>query len=838
MDVEQRTARVSKRARNQTCGLIVVLLAATTNSFAVPNSGVLTVDFNKLVSRADLNYDKPASRSEEGMPVGNGRMGSLVWTSPSALKFQINRVDVFAENSYTVSFPRADTDYASGCGYVDINLVESGDDVFSGPNFRQRLSVYKGVMTAAGNGVSARVLAWPEHDVMAVEIDDERPKPEPIDIDMRMLRYVMQEITGKDYPLTAEHAVIVKTAEQSATSRLDIRNGRILLTQEFREHDFYDASGVAIGVVGRRSRARYLNESTVQLSAAPAKGKFTILISSAATFDRNQDVAALALSELELAAPQSFNALAASTASWWRDFWAKGFVHMHSADGQADFVEQNYTYFLYLMGASSRGKYPPRFGGMIWYTNGDMRRWGSQYWWANMNAYYRNLIPAGRLELMDPLFSMYSGMYDACALAAEQQWGAKGIWIPETTFFNGPEKLPDDIAAEMRDLYLERKPASAMSERFRWWSEAENRHNSRWNFHADGKWDHGHYVIPDKGHGAFGHTSHIVGDASRIAAIYWDRYLVTQDRTWLRERAYPMIQGAAEFYRNFPNFKKGADGKYHISHVNNGESNWDTPDTRAEISNMHTIFPLAIRASTILGVDANLRSQWQEIEANLPPAPPPRGRGPGGFGGFIFGKDTAGAIEALGADRELKARFLNFDRTSGFIDVAGIGGAQIFRNRLRLREGPGAIDAEHIGGLTSGIHSSLLNNGAAPGEDPILEVFPAWPSDWDAEFRLLAAGAFTVTSAKRDGKVEFVQIESQAGAPCKMRNPWGESKVTLYRNGVKARDLDGALLDFATTRGETIVVAPANRGLASIPRLLPNPKPVPGLHTPSSSGGF
>ena len=116
-----------------------------------------------------------------------------------------------------------------------------------------------------------------------------------------------------------------------------------------------------------------------------------------------------------------------------------------------------------------------------------------------------------------------------------------------------------------------------MSEHFRWWSETENRHNSRWNFHADGKWEHGHYIVADKGHGAFGHTSHIVGDASRIAAIYWDRYLATQDETWLREKAYPTIQGAAEFYRTFPNFKKGPDGKYHISHVNNGESNWDTP---------------------------------------------------------------------------------------------------------------------------------------------------------------------------------------------------------------------------------------------------------------------
>jgi hypothetical protein len=83
-------------------------------------------DFRGLptfVSRADLDYNEPARRSEEGMPVGNGRMGSLVWTTPAQLKFQINRVDVFAADGRTVSFPEADSDFASGCGYVDVSLV-------------------------------------------------------------------------------------------------------------------------------------------------------------------------------------------------------------------------------------------------------------------------------------------------------------------------------------------------------------------------------------------------------------------------------------------------------------------------------------------------------------------------------------------------------------------------------------------------------------------------------------------------------------------------------------------------------------------------------------------
>jgi hypothetical protein len=166
------------------------------------------------------------------------------------------------------------------------------------------------------------------------------------------------------------------------------------LTQQFREGDFYDSSAAAIAVCERQSRARYLNESSVQLSAAAGRGRFTILIAGAASFDAMEDTAALALSELDAAAAMGYDMLAGETANWWHEFWARGFVYMHSNSSQADFVEANYTYFLYLMGASSRGNYPPRFGGMLWHTNGDMRRWGSQYWWANTSAYYSNLMPA------------------------------------------------------------------------------------------------------------------------------------------------------------------------------------------------------------------------------------------------------------------------------------------------------------------------------------------------------------------------------------------------------------------------------------------------------------
>ena len=786
----------------------VVLVLSTLMSWACAGAAhsLMDVDYRSLVSRADITYDEPAARSEEGLPVGNGRMGSLVWTTPSQLKLQINRVDIFAQNCETNSFPVRDSDYGSGCGYVDIDFVDFGDDVFAGEAFGQHLSLYDGLMTVRGKGITARVLAWPERDVIAIEVDDRRDEPSTVSVDLRMLRYAVQYHSRQNYNLVKNHSVMIRTRNHTANSTLDIRYGRIVLIQEFREGDYYNTSAVAVGVLGRKAKAKYANESTVRLSAGPGKGRFTILIAGASSFDPDEDMAASTLKVLDAGEAKGFETLLAETSAWWHDFWSKGFAYMHSDDGQADFVEKHYTYFLYLMGASSRGKYPPRFGGMLWRTTGDLSRWGSQHWWANTNAYYSNLMPSNRLELMDPMFSMYYGMRESCARAAVQQWGSKGIWIPETTWFDGLAPLPEDIAAEMRELYLVKKPWEQASARFLEYASTKQPHNSRWNWKASGKWMNGRWVYRDKGRGPFGHVTHILGAGVRIAALFWQRYQYTMDETWLRERAYPMLKGSVEFYRNFPNFQKGDDGKYHIHHVNSGEGSWNSSDTQYEVSVMHTVFPLAIRASEILGVDGDLRSVWRQINDNLVELPRRSRRGGRrAYGAFVYGGE--GGINPLPPEEDLKSRFLGFNRLNSFIDTAGIGGAHIFRNRLRLREGPGAIDAEHIGGLTSGIHETMLSSSPEEVDgEPVLRIFNDWPKSWDAAFTLLARGAFVVSSSMEQGQIEFVQIQSKVGGECRLHNPWPGKTVTLYRNGKKNEDLSGSLLVFSTAKGETITV--------------------------------
>ncbi|MCU0977881.1 MAG: hypothetical protein MUF25_01800, partial [Pirellulaceae bacterium] len=105
---------------------------------------------------------------------------------------------------------------------------------------------------------------------------------------------------------------------------------------------------------------------------------------------------------------------------------------------------------------------------------------------------------------------------------------------------------------------------------------------------------------------------------------------------------------------------------------------------------------------------------------------------------------------------------------------------------------------EHLGLLTTTLQESLLQSvSPRPGEPEVIHVFPAWPPEWDASFRLLARGGFLVSSEIQKGRVQFVEIESRLGEECRLRNPWaGPCGVSEINGG--GRELAGELLRFQT----------------------------------------
>ena len=853
--------------------MLGIMLAAALSDVAFAASSLLDVNMAGLIARADLNYPQPPARSEEGIPIGNGRMGTLLWTSSSTLRMQINRVDVFGSNCATNSFPERHTDYCGGCAFVDIELpaeaVKGG--VFAGERAPQRLSCYDALATLEGAGVKTRALAANDRDVIAVEVSDSRGLRAPLVARLRMLR-----------------PPVVKTQDHTATSRVEVRGRNIILTQKFEEGDYYCGSAVVIGIPGAQVSAKLIGEREVQLSAQPGNGPLTVFVASAASMDRGEDIVAAALDQLQPAAEKGFSGLYESNKAWWKDFWGKAFIHLHSAGGEADFVESQYNYFLYTMACCSRGKYPFKFNGMLWNTGGDRRAWGAQYWGANQGCFYNGLFPANRPELMKPMFDMYFAMSDSLALAARQQWGSQGIWIPETVAFDGLAPLPEEIAREMQDLYLLKKPWSERSQRFYDYCLNRPPHASRYNWKTGGKWGpDGKWITAERGGGPYGPVTHIFSRGAKIAYQFWMQYEYSLELDWLRDRAYPMIKGEVEFYRNYPNLVKERDGKYHIYYVNDNEPLWGGRDTSEEISAMMAILPAAIRASEILNVDADLRAKWRELLKNLAPLPTsdllnttmtpsiqryptftqPAGRGgksksssqrddrstserrwvkglPPSVNGLTAGRPDgntapqwffdlcnlesdnpemlklAGATYPGGANSGARVGVLS--KAAGIAAMMGRaedfrnlvlaqlrpteGSLQNMANHMTLKEGPQTQCNEQQGRAADALHMALVQSAPpGPEREPVIRLFPAWPKDWDADFTLLCRGGFLVTASIKGGRIEFVELQSQACGECRLRNPWG-GPVALFRNGKVAETLDGSLLKFTTVKGETIVV--------------------------------
>ncbi len=800
------------------------------------NSVLLKVDYAKLVSRADLHYFSPVSRSEEGMPVGNGTMGTLVWTTPASLKMQLNRVDVFANDASSDNFYERHTDYCGGVGFVEFDFIREGESTFSNPHFNQHLSCYNGLVTLQGKGIKAEVFAWAEQDVMVVRIYPDQNLPVTILAKLRSLR-----------PL------VVKKGDHKAISKLNIKNNQLLLEQQFLEEDYYCGSSLSVGISSKNASTGISNKEEIRFTVPPGKEPVTFFISTAASFDPKIDLAAATINLIDMAKEQGFEKILSSSSEWWKNYWERSFVHLKSADGVADLIEQNYTYFLYVMGSSSRGKIPPKFNGMIWSTDGDARKWGNLFWGANQSCMYNGLFPANRAELMDPYFNMYSDMYETCALAARQQWGSQGIYIPETVGFSGLPELPEDIAKEMRDLLLVEKKWEDRSEQYKKFAHTKMPFLSRWNQKTDIGWKDGLWVEGDKGGGAFGHVTHIFSRGAKIAYQFWMKYEYTNDLVWLENKAYPMIKGVAEFYQNFPNFKKDANGMYTISHVNDNESIWDASNTVEEISAMRGIFPVAIRASEILGVDQELREQWKEILEHLAPFPlntnlenvpnsekkqwikalPPVGKGnfashpdPNTMPVWFFdlcnlesedqemldiANVTFDSYFPDGINAESRVYVLSKLPVAGSIlgrkestrylipNQIQTAETDLLINRMTLREGFQTTGVQRLGRVADALHLALFQSApASPGGNPVIRVFPAWPENWDASFSLLGRGNFLITSSIKNNSVEFVEIKSLSGLPCELINPWNGDEVSLFIDGKENKTFSGMFVTFPT----------------------------------------
>lgn len=309
----------------------------------------------------------------------------------------------------------------------------------------------------------------------------------------------------------------------------------------------------------------------------------------------------------------------------------------------------------------------------------------------------------------------------------------------------------------------------------------------------------------------------------------WERYAFTRDESFLRERAYPVMKGSAEFFTNF--LVEDPETGWLISAPSNSPENGGLvagPAMDHQI--IRSLFKKTIAASEILGVDEDFRKELKEKLARIAPDqvgrhgqlqewlqdvddPENKHRHVSHLwavhpGDEILSKDEelmkaarqslifrgdAGTGWSLAWKINLWARFRDGDRAYKLVQtllspadkaLTGERGGS-YRNLFDAHP-PFQIDG-NFGGA-AGIVEMLIQS-----HEGAIELLPALPSHLaKGEIKgVCARGGFEVDFSWSGGKLKAVKVRSKAGETCVVK--YGERLVRFETEKGRSYALNGGL---------------------------------------------
>ena len=477
---------------------------------------------------------------------------------------------------------------------------------------------------------------------------------------------------------------------------------------------------------------------------------------------------------------------------WWTDFWDRSWITVSdktvptasreqlqgepSASGSREeedggaLAAQSYNVFRFLMACQSRGNIQAKFNGGLftqqlrvpngkdrpgaakqkdgsWLTHEDDRLWGRRFTYQNQRLLYWPSLGSGDFDLMKPFFDYYSNLLEIRKAITKAWFGHEGAYYRENVEPTGAER---DCGNDGRP------PKTKPGEKYQGWY-------------------HDYYFTC----------------GLETVALMTDYVNYTGDLGFRDRVLVPFAREVLLFFEL--HYPRGVDGKLRLEPAQVLETWWIAVNPAPDVAGLRFCLDelVALKAGS-----SEDQARWRQFRAQIPEitlreiqgrlaiAPAQKWEKQSNaengelypvfpFRCFGLGLGSAEIVDWTMRHRTCVDAFDDACWTQDQIHWAYAGRATEARDglvrRFRIaspmcrfplygREGPDSCpDFDHFGAGATALQRMLVQEAGGK-----ILLLPAWPADWDADFKLHLTGNTSITGTVKDGKLVAWNIQPAA----------------------------------------------------------------------------
>jgi alpha-L-fucosidase 2 len=665
-------------------------------------------------------WNSPSEDSRGSMPLGNGDLGLNVWVEQSGdLVFYLSKTDAWGDNVH------------GNKGLLKLGRVrvKLSPPLPVGDGFSQTLKLAEGAVEiragAANTLTTLRV--WVDANRPVMHVEAETSAPGGLEVALESLR----------------------TAPEKDVQADTIPGGQTNRVVWYYRNQNRKIPALTDRTFGGAMRGEGLISSggTGLRSAKPARRHVISLCALTAQTPTPEAWLAL-LDEAEARAEAVPLADAwRQHAGWWREFWNRSWLFVRG-DDDARRVTEGYVLQRYVTACAGRGAYPIKFNGSIFNTDylkrekikgvetnywmsADARSWGGQYWFQNTRPMYWPMLECGDFDLMQPFFKMFRDMLPANAKLVRDYYGHDGAYFAETAPFWG-----------------------------------------------------GFGIIGANEPG--GYTKHYFTPILELSALMLDYFAYTGDREFARATLLPIAEaGVAFFEQHFP---RDEQGRLLLDPDNAIEMYWKARNPAPDIAGLRWVLRRLMALPPDL-TSSEQRAHWRKFAGAVPELPVGETNGvkvllpaevfdksrnsenPELYPIYpfrLFGLSQPGLELARATFAARRVRTLGCWHQDG-VQAALLGETDVARKNVvfaltrqdRQLRFPAFWDPGHDYAPdqdNGGNGMNTLQRMLMQCEGRSIRLLPAWPTNWNATFKLHAPGNTTVEGRVDGGKILDLQV--------------------------------------------------------------------------------